>query len=113
MAKLFVGSVHSVLYHQSSTDSSSAALPGTPLTPLCARVSRNTARSRKPSVHRAITARPPLTPTAIQIVVKDRDTLRSRGFGFVRFEVENDAEAAMYAMNNQECVFALTVSSPN
>ncbi|RMJ25029.1 hypothetical protein PHISP_04084, partial [Aspergillus sp. HF37] len=41
-------------------------------------------------------------PIQEAIVVKDRDTLRSRGFGFVRFEVENDAEAAMYAMNNQE-----------
>ncbi|KAJ6162443.1 hypothetical protein N7485_010673 [Penicillium canescens] len=36
------------------------------------------------------------------IVVKDRATLRSRGFGFVRFANEADAEAAMNAMNNQE-----------
>ncbi|KAL4879585.1 hypothetical protein BJY04DRAFT_219928 [Aspergillus karnatakaensis] len=36
------------------------------------------------------------------VVVKDHDTLRSRGFGFVRFASEAEAEAAMNAMNNQE-----------
>jgi RNA recognition motif-containing protein len=36
--------------------------------------------------------------------VKDRDTGRSRGFGFVRFTDEAAAEAAISAMNNVECV---------
>lgn len=36
------------------------------------------------------------------VVVKDRDTGRSRGFGFVRFSTEADADVAMNAMNNVE-----------
>ncbi|MCJ1242916.1 hypothetical protein MMC30_000112 [Trapelia coarctata] len=36
------------------------------------------------------------------IVVKDRDTGRSRGFGFVRYGQESDADAAINAMNNVE-----------
>ncbi|TKA81359.1 hypothetical protein B0A49_00266 [Cryomyces minteri] len=36
------------------------------------------------------------------IVVKDRDTGRSRGFGFVRFAQESEAEAAINSMNNVE-----------
>lgn len=36
------------------------------------------------------------------VVVKDRDTGRSRGFGFVRYTQEADADAAINAMNNIE-----------
>jgi len=36
------------------------------------------------------------------VVVKDRDTGRSRGFGFVRFANDADADAAMNALNNEE-----------
>ncbi|RFU25031.1 hypothetical protein B7463_g11301, partial [Scytalidium lignicola] len=36
------------------------------------------------------------------VVVKDRDTGRSRGFGFVRYGQESDADAAIAAMNNVE-----------
>ncbi|KAK2794265.1 hypothetical protein FQN50_009920 [Emmonsiellopsis sp. PD_5] len=39
---------------------------------------------------------------ALKIVVKDRDTNRSRGFGFVRFTSDSEADAAMNAMSNQE-----------
>ncbi|KAF2786752.1 hypothetical protein K505DRAFT_330131, partial [Melanomma pulvis-pyrius CBS 109.77] len=34
------------------------------------------------------------------VVVKDRDTGRSRGFGFVRFNQDSEADAAMQGMNN-------------
>ncbi|KZF26155.1 RNA-binding domain-containing protein [Xylona heveae TC161] len=37
-----------------------------------------------------------------KVVVKDRDTGRSRGFGFVRFANETDANSAISAMNNVE-----------
>jgi len=36
------------------------------------------------------------------VVVKDRDTGRSRGFGFVRYAQEQDAENAITNMNNVE-----------
>ena len=38
-------------------------------------------------------------------MVKDRDTGRSRGFGFVRYSQEQDADSAIQAMNNVEYVF--------
>ena len=37
-----------------------------------------------------------------QIVIKDRDTNRSRGCGFVRFATDAEADAAIDGMNNQE-----------
>lgn len=39
-----------------------------------------------------------------QIVVKDRETQRSRGFGFVTFATEAEADAAMNALDSRECV---------
>jgi RNA recognition motif-containing protein len=41
-------------------------------------------------------------PVEEAVVVKDRDTGRSRGFGFVRYLQEGDAHNAMTAMNNVE-----------
>jgi cold-inducible RNA-binding protein len=35
-------------------------------------------------------------------VVKDRDTSRSKGFGFVEFVQEADSKKAMEAMNNKD-----------
>ena len=42
--------------------------------------------------------------TSQQVVVKDRDTGRSRGFGFVRYANDSEADAAMQALNNEEWV---------
>uniref|UniRef100_A0A8H7TL48 RRM domain-containing protein n=1 Tax=Bionectria ochroleuca TaxID=29856 RepID=A0A8H7TL48_BIOOC len=41
-------------------------------------------------------------PVEEAVVVKDRDTGRSRGFGFVRYSQEPDAQKAIDAMNNVE-----------
>lgn len=38
--------------------------------------------------------------SSLVIVVKDRDTRRSRGFGFVIFENAGDARAAIDALND-------------
>lgn len=49
-----------------------------------------------------IASRAHLSLTTKQVVVKDRDTGRSRGFGFVRYTQEADAQNAIAAMNNVE-----------
>lgn len=49
--------------------------------------------------------------TCPQIVVKDRDTGRSRGFGFVRFTEDSASDAAIAAMNNVESVIHTTRES--
>ncbi|KAI5466171.1 hypothetical protein BGZ63DRAFT_420677 [Mariannaea sp. PMI_226] len=41
-------------------------------------------------------------PVEEAVVVKDRDTGRSRGFGFVRYTQEGDAHKAISTMNNVE-----------
>ncbi|KAG5758011.1 hypothetical protein H9Q72_013852, partial [Fusarium xylarioides] len=41
-------------------------------------------------------------PVEEAVVVKDRDTGRSRGFGFVRYTQEGDAQKAIATMNNVE-----------
>ncbi|KAI3329384.1 hypothetical protein HD806DRAFT_530777 [Xylariaceae sp. AK1471] len=41
-------------------------------------------------------------PIEEAVVVKDRDTGRSRGFGFVRYTSEADADRAIASMNNVE-----------
>lgn len=44
------------------------------------------------------------------VVVKDRETQRSRGFGFVTFENIDDAKDAMMAMNGKVRIRALSGS---
>ncbi|KAJ5114979.1 hypothetical protein NUU61_000738 [Penicillium alfredii] len=70
----------------------------------CARVSSASAKFRKQFVYpsNVIFLRDSDFAGVLQIVVKDRATLRSRGFGFVRFASEADAETAMSSMDNQE-----------
>ncbi|KAI1428266.1 hypothetical protein F5Y12DRAFT_782700 [Xylaria sp. FL1777] len=41
-------------------------------------------------------------PIEEAVVVKDRDTGRSRGFGFIRYTTEADADRAIASMNNVE-----------
>lgn len=42
-----------------------------------------------------------LSSLFVVVVVKDRETQRSRGFGFVTFENIDDAKDAMMAMNGK------------
>ena len=42
-----------------------------------------------------------ITPTEIKII-SDRDTGKSKGFGFAEFETEEQAQAAITALNEQE-----------
>lgn len=74
------------------------------MTRLCASVSPSSVRLKKLFVHLPDpSARRVHTDKDIyKTVVKDRDTGRSRGFGFVRFANDTDANNAMTAMNNIE-----------
>lgn len=42
------------------------------------------------------------TSVHLQIVMKDRETGRSRGFGFVTYGTQQEADAAIAALNEQE-----------
>ncbi|UCG35086.1 MAG: RNA-binding protein [Candidatus Omnitrophota bacterium] len=42
-----------------------------------------------------------VTPTEVKII-SDRDTGRSKGFGFAEFETEEQAQAVINALNEQE-----------
>lgn len=44
----------------------------------------------------------PFGPITDAVVISDRDTGRSRGFGFVTFENDDDAESAMKEMDGKD-----------
>ena len=69
----------------------------------CAHVSKSLAKSRKPCARCSILCGA-LAQDLLQIVIKDRDTGRSRGFGFVKYGSDEDAEKAIAQMNNIEFV---------
>lgn len=58
-----------------------------------------------------LTSRPAFSTSILtyspQRVVKDRETGRSRGFGFVRYTLPENADAAISKMNNVEYAFGL------
>lgn len=90
------------------------ALHGTQMRTLSVRSSLNSEQSKKLYVShflaRQIRIRDKKLIQFIQVVVKDRDTGRSRGFGFVRYGQSNnpesspeaDAEKAIQEMNSVE-----------
>ena len=86
-----------------SSNIHAVASPGTPTIAHCALNLKNSARSKKQYVSSLLHRQLELSLTSSQqIVVKDRDTGRSRGFGFVRYGQEQDADTAIQSMNNVE-----------
>ena len=113
MSKLFIGYVKTGEWDSCAmarTDIATAALHGTPTTRLCEPSLRSTVKltRRYVAMRCCIKATCQLCDRGdadeLQIVVKDRDTGRSRGFGFVRFSEEAGADAAIEALNNVELV---------
>ena len=78
------------------------ALHGTPTTRLFAPSLKSSVRLRKQYDLLHLTIFKLSLMIVTQIVVKDRDTGRSRGFGFVRYSQDQDADNAIQAMNNIE-----------
>ncbi len=102
MAKLFIGyrGLIDTSWKLVLTVTFAGALPGTQPTRLCKRGFSNSERWRKLYCR---CWKPPCPATDVfQVVVKDRDTNRSRGFGFVRFETKDEADLALEKMNNTE-----------
>ena len=82
----------------------SVASHGTPTIVRSVRSSRNLVKSKKLCATFFPTRIIEAILKSFQIVIKDRDTGRSRGFGFVKYAQDQDADTAMAQMNNIESV---------
>lgn len=102
MSKLFIGSVFAIISSLLVSDFATVALHGIRMIQLSDPSSRSLAKLKKLYEVRDLDVACANHQPTVKVVVKDRDTGRSRGFGFVRFAQDSEADAAIASMNNVE-----------